>query len=270
MTVVALHEAADRQVFGGKAVELGAALRAGLPVPDGVALSVELVAAVSSGSPAALDTISGLVARLGGAVAARSSAVGEDSAEASFAGQHATVLNATTATALADAIRTVHSSGHSESALAYRSRSRVSGAPRIAVVVQQLVRADVAGVLFTRDPMSGRDERVIESAWGLGEAVVAGLINPDRYRIARSGAVLSRTVGVKDVMIVARAGGGVEEVAVAPDRVSVGLTDGQLRALHELATRCEVAFGDGGHDLEWAFADDDLYLLQRRPITRNM
>lgn len=268
MTVVALREAADRETFGGKAVELGAALRAGLPVPDGVAISVELTAALANGSIEARERIHGLHARFRGAVAARSSAVGEDSADASFAGQHATILNVISADALVDAVCAVHASGHTASAMGYRAKAGLSGVPRVAVVVQQLVHAEVAGVLFTRDPISGRDERVIESAWGLGEAVVAGLVNPDRYRLDRSGRVLERTLGSKDLMIVARASGGTEEVAVAADRMSVGLSDAQLHALHELVIRCETAFGPGGHDLEWAFADGTLHLLQRRPITR--
>jgi pyruvate, water dikinase len=144
----------------------------------------------------------------------------------------------------------------------------VGGAPRVAVVVQRLVRAQAAGVLFTRDPMTGRRERVIESAWGFGEVVVAGMVNPDRYRIDHTGCVLERTIGVKDVMIVPRPDGGTEEVSVADERVHAGLSDDQLEALHQLAARCDAAFGDSGHDIEWAFCErSTLQLLQRRPIT---
>ncbi|MGE0547058.1 MAG: PEP/pyruvate-binding domain-containing protein [Kofleriaceae bacterium] len=271
MTAVALRDVIEPSRFGGKAVELGAAIRAGLPVPEGVALAVELVAEVVGGSPRARSVVSGLHATLGGSVAVRSSAVGEDSATASFAGQHATILNVASESGLVEAVCAVHASGHADAALAYRARAGVPGAPRIAVVVQRLVHAHAAGVLFTRDPVTGRDERVIESAWGLGEIVVAGLVNPDRYRIDRTGKIVERTIGCKDVMIVPRPGGGTEEISVADDRARTGLTDAQLAELDQLAARCEAAFGPAGHDIEWAFGDDGrVHLLQRRPITRKL
>jgi len=263
-----LVDAREEQQFGGKAVELGAALRGGLPVPDGVALSVALVDAVATGDAAAHATVEQVFARLGaGAVAARSSAVGEDSVNASFAGQHATRLNVVSAGALCEAVTAVRASGHTEAALAYRSRAKVAGAPRVAVVVQRLIAADIAGVLFTRCPMTGRDERVIEAARGLGEVVVAGLVNPERLRVDRGGRVVERTAADQDVAIVARAGGGTEERAIADRRAAI-LAEHHVRALHGLADRIETVFGGAGHDLEWAFARDTLYLLQRRPITR--
>ena len=266
-----LQDATEPERFGGKAVALGAAIRAGLPVPHGVALSVAFVDAIVAGAPGALARLRALHVELGGgAVAARSSAVGEDGAAASFAGQHATCLNVISADALVDAVRTVWDSGRTEHARAYRQRLGVTGEPRVAVVVQRLVRADIAGVLFTRDPVTGADERVVEASWGLGEAVVTGLVTPDSYRIDRSGRVVAHTAGTKDVMIVQRDGGGTEEVAVDPGRANTrALDDAQLRALHELATACETAFGGHGHDIEWAFAGDALHLLQHRPITRS-
>ncbi len=268
MIAVPLVEATDSQRYGGKAVELGAALRAGLPVPDGIALSVELVDAVDAGESAACARVGEIFDRLGGgAVAARSSAVGEDSAGASFAGQHATLLNVISALELLTAVIAVRASGHTDSALAYRAKSGVAGAPRVAVVVQRLIAADLAGVLFTRCPVSGRDERVIEAARGLGEVVVAGLINPERLRVDREGRTIERTAADQDLMIVSRADGGTEERAVADRRAPI-LDEDHVRALHELAHRCEAVFGSGGHDLEWAFAGGKVHLLQRRPITR--
>lgn len=268
MTAVPLVEATDVTSFGGKAVELGAAIRGGLPVPDGFALSVELVDAVSAGDLDARTLVEQLFIRLGsGAVAARSSAIGEDGANASFAGQHATKLNVISASELCAAIVAVRDSGHTEAALAYRKRAGVAGPPQVAVVVQRLVAADLAGVLFTRCPISGRDERVIEAARGLGEAVVAGLINPERLRMGRDGDVIERTAADQDLMIVANPQGGVEERVVSDRRAAV-LGDSHVHALHQLAGRCEVVFGGDGHDLEWAFAGEAVYLLQRRPITR--
>ena len=267
--IVALAEASDGNELGGKAVELGAALRAGLPVPPGFALPVALVDAVAAGDADAQRHVVDAYLRLGGgAVAARSSAIGEDSAGASFAGQHATKLNVISAEALLDAIAHVRASGHTASALAYRAKAGVAGAPRVAVVVQRLVHAELAGVLFTRCPTTGKDERVIEAARGLGEAVVAGLINPEHLRLARDGRVLERRQADQDLMIVALDDGGTEERPVAERHAPV-LADRHVAALHALAARVEAVFGDRGQDLEFAFVAHELYLLQRRPMTRH-
>jgi pyruvate,water dikinase len=122
-------------------------------------------------------------------------------------------------------------------------------------------------VLFTRNPMTGADERVIEATWGLGEAVVAGLVTPDHYRVARGGRILERRAGEKDLAIMWSEGGGTEEVEIEGARISaLCLEDADIAALEALATACEAAFG-GSQDLEWAFAGGHLYLLQRRAIT---
>ena len=268
MKPIPLAEATDPGELGGKAVELGAALRGGLPVPGGFALPVALVDAVAAGDAGARRLVVEAYIHLGGgAVAARSSAVGEDSAGASFAGQHATKLNVVSALGLLDAVVHVRASGHTESALAYRQRAGVTGAPRVAVVVQRLVRAELAGVLFTRCPMTGKDERVIEAARGLGEVVVAGLINPEHLRLGRDGRVLERRKPDQDLMIVALEDGGTEERPVA-ERFAPVLAERHVAALHTLAARVETVFGDRGQDLEFAFAADELFLLQRRPMTR--
>ncbi|MCA9522488.1 MAG: phosphoenolpyruvate synthase, partial [Myxococcales bacterium] len=165
------------------------------------------------------------------------------------------------------AIRTIRDSAHSAAARAYRQRLGIVGEPATGVVIQKLILADCAGVLFSRDPISNRDERVIEAAWGLGEAVVSGLVNPDRYRLSRDGALIERTAGEKDLMIRWLDESGTEEQSVEPALVHAFCLDEQkLSRLHELANRCEHVFG-GPQDLEWAFADDQLFLLQRRAIT---
>lgn len=260
MTVVPLPEAGDEQLFGGKAASLARALGAGLPVPDGFALSWQLVDRIASGEEIALDDI---LRASGGRVAVRSSAVGEDSAGASFAGQHATVLHVTSLDALRAAIRRIHASARDESALAYRANMGLDGAPRMAVVVQRMIDADAAGVLFTRNPVTGANERLIESAWGLGEAVVSGLVTPDRFRLAADGTIVERSASHKELAI--RAEG---EVALGEEEAKrLSLDDEQLRALHRLAELCEHHFG-GPQDLEWAIRDGALYLLQSRPITK--
>jgi pyruvate, water dikinase len=263
-----LADVREEARFGGKAVQLGAAIRAGLPVPPGVAVPVELVEAVAAGEDGAAahcrDAFAALAAP---AVAVRSSAVGEDSRRASFAGQHLTRLNVT-GQMLAAAITDVCRSGGSEAALAYRRRLGVDGLPRVGVVIQAMIDAECAGVLFTRNPVNGRDERVIEAAWGLGEAVVAGLVEPDRYRVARGGAVLDSVVGDKDMQIRLRSGGDTDEREVEPHRRHAPcLDESRLRMLDTLAARCEASF-DGAHDIEWAFAGGRLFLLQRRAVTR--
>ena len=159
-------------------------------------------------------------AALGGPVAVRSSAIGEDGASASFAGQHATVLGVICAQTLVAAIKKVRESAHAPSAIAYRKRLGLDAAPRMGVVVQRLIDADKAGVLFTKNPMTGADERVIEASWGLGEAVVAGLVTPDCYRVTREGRVVERAAGDKDIAIRLRADGGTHEVEVDPHRAA--------------------------------------------------
>jgi pyruvate,water dikinase len=267
VTVVSLEGSLDADLYGGKAAQLATAVRAGLPVPHGAALSVDFVGAIAAGDPAAIAELERAAALVRPPLAVRSSAVGEDSDTASFAGQHATVLNVTSSEELATAIRAVWASAHAESALAYRRRLGVNSAPRMGVVVQELVDADCAGVLFTRNPVDGSDELVIEASWGLGEAVVAGLVTPDRFRLRRDGTAVERVPGTKDLTIGLRPDGGTAQAQVPPARVHEPcLDDAQLAALHSLALRCEEVFG-GTQDLEWAFAEDRLYLLQRRALT---
>lgn len=265
---VPLAAARDAQAFGGKAVQLGASIRAGLPVPDGCALAAELVEAVAQGDEAARAQLAAISARLTGPLAVRSSAVGEDSAAASFAGQHATFLNVSGAEAVTEAVEAVWRSAWSESALAYRRRVGAESDVRIGAVVQQLVAADVAGVLFTHNPVTGADELVVEASWGLGEAIVQGLVIPDRYRIGRGGDVLEQTAGSKEVAVRLQGDGHTSHEPVERELVEELCLDvAQLRALHELAARCDDVFGSGPHDIEWAFEAGALYLLQRRPVT---
>lgn len=267
MKRAALTEQLDEGRFGGKAAQLATATRAGLPVPAGVALPVGFVDAVAAGDREARQQLGGIFATLASAVAARSSAAGEDSERASFAGQHLTRLNLRSEPELVDAVCAIWGSARSPSALLYRERLGLPREPRMAVVVQEFVEADSAGVLFSRNPLDGSDELVIEAAWGLGEAVVAGLVTPDRFRLRRDGAVVERIAGLKDVALRVDPAGGTREAEV-PDELAraLCLDDAQLAALHDLALRCDEVFGES-HDLEWAFVGDRLYLLQRRAIT---
>lgn len=264
---IPLAEARDESLFGGKAVQLGAAVRAGLPVPAGVALSAELVEAAVAREPAGAEALESAVRALDGPLAVRSSCVGEDAAGASFAGQHETRLNVRSAAQVAEAIAAVRQSGRSAGAVAYRRKLGLDGEPRMGVVVQQLVEADVAGVLFTKNPLSGADERVIEATWGLGEAVVQGLVVPDRYRVSRTGRLLEKVAGDKPIAIRPRPDGSTAREPVAADLIAaLCLDDARFAALHRLAKACEAVF-EGPSDIEWAFAGATLYLLQRRRVT---
>jgi pyruvate, water dikinase len=135
------------------------------------------------------------------------------------------------------------------------------------VVVQRLLDPEVAGVLFTRHPVTGADERVIEATWGLGEAVVQGLVTPDRYRLSPTGEVLERSPGAKRVAIRPRPDGVASSEPVAAHLIDAPCVDDRrLARLHALARECEDAFR-APSDIEWAFTDTGPHLLQRRAIT---
>jgi pyruvate,water dikinase len=266
--VLPLQEVTETSIFGSKAVGLGQAIRDGLPVPPGVALSGEIVEKVASGDEQAIELVAEAVRPLGGPLAVRSSAVDEDGAAASFAGQHLTLLNVDPEEGVNDALREIWWSANSDSAITYRKRVGLFTRPSVAVVVQVLLDPDTAGVMFTCNPVTGDDERMIEASWGLGEVVVAGLVIPDSYRIDRGGHVLERRPGLKRVAIRrVPAGGTVEEEVSAELAERLCLDDGQLDALNRLADRCEQVYGPN-RDIEWGIADGTLYLLQCRAVTR--
>lgn len=266
MRCVPLPDADAADDFGQKAVSLGAALRARLPVPEGYALCAALVEALARGEVELPEALAAFVAER--PVAARSSAVGEDSARASFAGLHATELNVMGAGGLRAALGAVLASAHHQAAQLYRRRLGVDGDVRVGAVVQRMVAADVAGVLFTRDPVSGREEMVLEATWGLGEAVVSGRVTPDLVRADSRGRVLERRAGHKDVAIRPSPRGGTEEVLVpGAGARALCLDDGAAAAVFELARRCQEVFGPA-LDIEWAIRGADVLLLQCRPITR--
>ena len=199
----------------------------------------------------------------------RSSAADEDGADASFAGQHLTLLNVPSVDDLTAAIREIWWSANSDSAITYRQRVGLFARPSVGVVVQSLLDPDVAGVMFTQNPINGADERLIEASWGLGEVVVAGPRDPrhvpHRPLAARCS---SARPGCKKIAIRAAADGGTVEEAVAPELVEqLCLDDDQLAQLNALAGRCEEVYGPA-RDIEWAFAGGQLYLLQCRAVTR--
>jgi pyruvate,water dikinase len=264
---VPFAKARETSLYGSKAVGLGDAARQGLTVPPGVALSGDLVEAVASGDDKAIEKVAKAIAVLSPPFAVRSSAVDEDSAAASFAGQHLTVLNVHSATDVPGAVRQVWWSANSDSAITYRQRVGLFSRPSVGVIVQTLLNPTVAGVMFTEHPITGADERLIEASWGLGEAVVAGLVVPDHFRLDRSGQALERKVGRKRIAIRPLPNGGTFEQEVPPNQVNqLCLDDAELAALGDLALQCEKAYGPR-RDIEWAFQDGRLYLLQCRAVT---
>jgi pyruvate,water dikinase len=263
-----LSEVADTSVFGSKAVGLGEAIRDGLPVPPGFALAGPLVEAVASEEDDAIATVVDTIRPLGGPLAVRSSAVDEDGADASFAGQHLTLLNIRSAEGVPNALREIWWSANSDSAITYRKRVGLFTRPSVAVVVQRLLDPEAAGVMFTRNPITGADERMIEASCGLGEAVVAGLVIPDSFRVDRGGEVLERRAGIKRIAVRNLPTGGTVEEELAPELVEkLCLDDDHLADLNRLAQRCEEVYGPD-RDIEWAVADGQVYLLQCRAVTR--
>ena len=266
--VVPLADARDDSVFGSKAVGLGEAVRGGLPLPPGVALAGSVVEEVASGEEEAIVAVAESVRSLPVPLAVRSSAVDEDGAQASFAGQHLTLLNIRTADDVREAVREIWWSANSDSAITYRQRVGLFRRPSVGVVVQSLLDPTTAGVMFTQNPINGADERMIEASWGLGEAVVAAQVIPDSYRVARGGEILDRRAGLKKIAIRALPDGGTYIEDVPSERQeTLCLSDADLGKLDALATRCEDVYGVG-RDIEWAIADGELYLLQCRAITR--
>ena len=268
--VVPLAKALDEKLFGSKAVGLGQALRDGVPVPPGIALSGAVVEAVAAGDDRSIRAVDRQARPLGGPLAVRSSAADEDGAEASFAGQHLTLLNVPSADELVAALKEIWWSANSDSAITYRQRVGLFTRPSVGVVVQRLLNPDAAGVMFTLNPVTGEDERVIEASWGLGEAVVAGLVIPDHFRLDRSGQVVERTPGLKQIAIRGAPNGGTVEEPV-PDHLSerLCLGDVELSLLGRLADRCDEIYGPA-RDIEWAMEGGTLYLLQCRAITTAM
>lgn len=202
------------------------------------------------------------------AVAVRSSATAEDLPGMSFAGQQDSFLNVRGADALLRAVRDCWASLWTARAIGYRARHGIpADEVTLAVVVQHLVDADTAGILFTVDPMTGsRDHVLLNAAWGLGEAVVGGQVTPDTFLVARVGGAVEATVSTKEVRTVRTEDGTGNEPVPADLRDAPSLTDEQAARLAALGTRIEELYGRP-MDVEWAVLDGAPFILQARPIT---
>ncbi|HSI80633.1 MAG TPA: PEP/pyruvate-binding domain-containing protein [Solirubrobacterales bacterium] len=241
----------------------GAELRAALPDPG------RAQAAVARAAPPA--EIAAAYEELGDdvPVAVRSSACAEDSEAASYAGQQETFLYVRGAGAVRERVRDCWASFFSERALFYRQRHGSLDDLGMAVVVQRMVRADVAGVLFTCNPVQGRRDRmVVEAVLGLGEAAVSGQVTPDHYVIKRDGTLKRSRVATQPFEIVpAPDASGTVQSQLEPEAGGAQkLGDEQLRELAGVGDELERRLG-GPQDIEWAYEDGRLYVLQARPVT---
>ncbi|KQN89638.1 phosphoenolpyruvate synthase [Arthrobacter sp. Leaf69] len=294
---------------GGKAANLGELMRAGLPVPDGFVLTTRAYRRATSPAgldaihtalaataaddfpglaglastarrlvlaadvPADIaDAVRAAYAALGteAPVAVRSSATAEDLPFASFAGQQDTVLNVVGFDAVLAAVRQCWASLWTDRAVSYRATHGISPSTvSLAVAVQRMVDAAVAGVLFTANPLTGRrHEAVVDASPGLGEAVVSGAVNPDHFVIdSATQKILERRIGSKGVAIRPLPGGGTERVEQSGSGSQPCLDDARLAALDLLGRRAEMHFG-APQDLEWAIDAGGMpWLTQSRPIT---
>ncbi|MEV6719653.1 rifamycin-inactivating phosphotransferase [Streptomyces xanthochromogenes] len=202
------------------------------------------------------------------ACAVRSSATAEDLPTASFAGQQDTYLNVVGPSAVLRHISRCWASLFTERAVIYRRRNGIDHrSVRMAVVVQQMVFPQVSGILFTADPVTGnRKVATVDAGFGLGEALVSGLVNPDVFKV-RDGEVFARSIATKQRAIDALPDGGTHEVAIAAERQQQpALTDAQVVRLVELGRRIEAHFGRP-QDIEWCLADGGFRIVQSRPIT---
>ncbi|HWM06471.1 MAG TPA: PEP/pyruvate-binding domain-containing protein [Actinophytocola sp.] len=286
--------AADLATVGGKGASLARLTRTGLPVPPGFHVTTaayrtfadglrdEIDTAFAQATPErAADTIATAFARRpvpaavaaairralpDGPVAVRSSATAEDQPGASFAGQHDTFLNVTGADAVLDAVRRCWASLWTARAIEYRARTGATS-DAIAVVVQELVPADAAGVLFTANPLTGaRDELVVNATWGLGEALVGGHVIPDTYVLRRGGGELRREVNDKTVRTVRVDGGTREEPVPAALRRAPVLDPARTGELARLGERVAALYGIP-MDVEWTLHNGRFAIVQARPVT---
>ncbi|MGE5224260.1 MAG: PEP/pyruvate-binding domain-containing protein, partial [Omnitrophica WOR_2 bacterium] len=292
----------DISLAGGKGANLGELASAGFPVPAGFVLTTaaydrfveqgrlgDAITRFSKEQPESGSAIRSAFENTlvpqeiehailesyrqlgGGPVAVRSSATAEDLPGSAFAGQQDTLLNITGDQPLVDAVRHCWASLWTDRAIVYRTRQGLDQADvKLAVVVQRMAAAEVAGVMFTANPVTGvRDEIVVDASPGLGEAVVSGLVTPDHsvLRKRRLGGyhIAGHTAGRGEVIVRAKAGGGTEHIEGTSAGVSP-LPGPALQQLARLGERIQVHFGSP-QDIEWAWDGRKLFILQARPIT---
>ena len=280
---------------GGKGANLGEMTAAGIPIPKGGVLLSEAYReymkanAIDAGSfadakdlreailqgklPEEIEkALKDFYASLGSGtarVAVRSSATAEDLEDASFAGQQETYLNVTGLQDLTEKVKMCYASLWGDRACSYRKRAGYDTQDvALAVVIQEMIESEAAGVMFTADPAGDPENIHINASYGLGEAVVSGIVSPDEYLCDRNGSVLRERIGSKEEEIRYREGvGGTEKVAVSEERRKQKVLDNDLvKALVREGLRIEEHYGQP-MDIEWAVKDNVIYILQARSIT---
>lgn len=283
-------------LVGGKGANLGELSRSeGINVPDGFCLTTKAYKEIVGNNAEVRSLLVDLKAEIGAqirgvieeitipkniedeitqrleaeeAYAVRSSATAEDLPTASFAGQHDTYLNVIGTQAILKHITECWASLFTERALIYRLQNGFDHrSVSLAVVIQKMIFPDVAGVMFTVDPISAnRKVLSIDASFGLGEALVAGIVNADNYKV-RDGRIIGRNISEKKLAVLARDGGGTEAQEIGLDQQNVQtLSDNQILELERLGRKIEKYFGSP-QDIEWCLADGAFYIVQSRPIT---
>lgn len=256
---------------GGKAAALAKMTQAGLAVPPWVVLEAQ---AATTGNMAELEKevarATRHICRKTGSnwLAVRSSAAQEDSSTNSFAGQLESYLFVPPARVM-DKIQAVWQSALSPQVISYCRQKGLPSLPsRPAVIIQSMIDADVAGVAFSRDPLSGQATTIVESVWGCGHALVSGQADPDRFCVSRQGQITQQEIAHKPVALrlCLSTQDGLQERTTAGDADQPSLNPDQVRQVAALARRAEELFGCP-QDIEWAIAGNQLYILQSRPIT---
>jgi pyruvate,water dikinase len=222
-----------------------------------------------------IDDLSAAYGKVGDGtfVAVRSSGTAEDLEGASFAGLHDTYLDIVGTEALADAVKRCWASMWTGRALAYRQNGGFDHfASAIAVVVQEMVRSEISGVMFTGNPVNAATDQIfINASYGLGEAIVSGIVTPDEYVVRhRDLKILDAQVGSKLVQVVrdaAKGVGTIEQEVPESLRGRQAMSDDEIRALSDLGRSIQTAYGDFPQDIEWAYREGKFYVLQARPIT---
>ena len=204
------------------------------------------------------------------AVAVRSSATAEDTPDSSFAGQHDSYLRIQGERDVLEQIKRCWASVWNAGSIHYRHERGIDHrGVQMAVVVQHMVRAEAAGVVFTANPVTGdRSEALVNSSWGLGEAVVSGLVEADTFVVDKaSSSIKARTIGIKETSVEPTYGRGTRDVGVPKGlRDAQSLSDRRVAELVDMSRTVEEAYG-APQDIEWAYDGDRFHILQARPIT---
>ena len=263
MIIVPFSDQAPVESVGVKGRTLCRLAAAGLPVPAGFCVTVEGLKNIAASRDAVESALNDLESER---VAVRSSAIEEDCTAASFAGIYLSRLNVSGVDSVIQSLEDVRSSAWSSSAIAYRRRCGIVGPPAMAAVVQTLVNAAASGVLFMRDPIEGSSRIVVEASWGLGEAVVQGLVTPDRWILSSQGDVINFKMAGKDVEIVPHGNSGTNQLAIDDNRRGRPCLDADsLKELVRVGRICEELLGVP-QEIEWSIAADTIWILQSRPI----